>query len=67
MDNGARIVMRLSGTGTQGATLRLYFERYSENELNRDPGDYLKPLYEWARQFLKLKERFGRDEPDVIT
>lgn len=67
LDNGARIVMRLSGTGTQGATLRLYFERYSEKELDHNPGEYLKPLYEWARQFLKLKERFGRDEPDVIT
>lgn len=67
LDNGARIVMRLSGTGTQGATLRLYFERYSAKELERDPGEYLKPLYEWTRRFLKLKERFGREEPDVIT
>jgi len=67
LDNGARIVMRLSGTGTEGATLRLYFERYSQAELEHDPAQYLKPLYDWARQFLKLKQRFGREEPDVIT
>ena len=67
LDNGARIVMRLSGTGTEGATLRLYFERYSQDDLNQDPKVFLKPLYEWTRKFLKLKERFGREEPDVIT
>ncbi len=67
MDNGGRIVMRLSGTGTEGATLRLYYEQYSKTDLNQNPEEYLKPLYEWTRQFLKLKERFGRVEPDVIT
>lgn len=67
LDDGSRIVMRLSGTGTEGATLRLYFERYSKTDIGRIPSEYLKPLHQWTRKFLKLKERFGREEPDVIT
>lgn len=67
LDDGSRIVMRLSGTGTEGATLRLYFERYSKTELNQEPGEFLKSLYTWTREFLKLQERFGRTEPDVVT
>ncbi len=67
LDNGARIVMRLSGTGTEGATLRLYFEQYSKTDLNQNPSEFLKPLFTWTRNFLKIKERFGRTEPDVIT
>lgn len=67
LDNQSRIVMRLSGTGTEGATLRLYFERYSQAEIAHDPAQFLKPLYEWTRKFLKLKQRFGREEPNVIT
>lgn len=67
LEDESRIVMRLSGTGTEGATLRLYFERYSTTDFHQEPAQFLKPFYKWTRQFLKLKERFGREEPDVIT
>lgn len=67
LEDGSRIVMRLSGTGTEGATLRLYFERYSEKEVDKNPREFLKPLYEWTGKFLRLNERFGREEPNVIT
>lgn len=67
LEDKSRIVIRLSGTGTEGATLRLYFERYSKNDLNQKSSEYLKSRIQWTRQFLKLKERFGRETPNVIT
>lgn len=63
---GDRIVCRLSGTGTEGATLRLYLEHYSR-EIAADPATVLKPLAEAGRELLGLAQRFGRDEPGVIT
>ena len=63
---GDRIVCRLSGTGTEGATRRLYLERYSR-EIGADPATVLKPLAEAGRDLLGLAQRFGRDEPSVIT
>lgn len=65
--DGSRMVARLSGTGTQGATLRVYLERYRKDAIDLNINDELKPLRESARSILKLQERFGRDEPDVIT
>jgi hypothetical protein len=68
-DDGSRVVFRLSGTGSQGATVRMYIERYS-----KDPSQYknetavgLQPLIDAALEFTKLKEFLGRDKPTVIT
>jgi phosphoglucomutase len=71
-DDGSRVVFRLSGTGSQGATVRMYVERYvgpeaSEKELARDAADGLKGLIEVALNVSKLKEFLGRDKPTVIT
>ena len=63
----ARFVFRLSGTGTEGAMLRLYLERYDRENIDADAGGILKPLAEVARELLGFRERFGRERPTVIT
>lgn len=65
----ARIIVRLSGTGTKGATLRVYFERYeqAEDQLAMDTTQALAPLVTIAGQLLRLSELTGRQEPDVVT
>lgn len=67
--DGSRIVFRLSGTGSSGATIRLYVEKYSkdESEYDRDTQEGLKPLIEVALSLSKLVETTGRKEPTVIT
>lgn len=65
----ARIVFRLSGTGTQGATLRVYLEQYEEphGKHDKDPQDALKPLIDAMLALTDLQSRIGRTEPNVIT
>ena len=66
LDDGSRIVGRLSGTGTEGATLRLYFERYRTG--GEEPIDaMLQPLVDAGRDLFQLRKRFGRDQPSVVT
>ncbi|MEY2688118.1 MAG: hypothetical protein RL375_2316, partial [Pseudomonadota bacterium] len=66
---GARIVLRLSGTGTQGATLRVYFERYEADPARHDLPTQaaLAPLIAAAEQIAQLKAGTGLDGPAVIT
>ena len=66
LEDGSRVIFRMSGTGTEGATLRVYLERFS-TKWDQDVSAMVEPLARTLRQFLRLKERFGRDEPDVIT
>lgn len=68
-ENGARIVFRLSGTGTDGATLRIYIERYERDpaEHNQDPQEALKDLIELAESLSEVKTRTGMSGPTVIT
>jgi phosphoglucomutase len=65
--NESRIVFRLSGTGTEGATLRLYLERYDRENTDADVETFLEPLTQIAGELLGLNERFGRERPTVIT
>jgi phosphoglucomutase len=65
--DGSRVVCRLSGTGTSGATLRLYVERYRDDGGVAETDDVLAPLVRSAKDLLSLREYCGRDEPDVIT
>jgi phosphoglucomutase len=67
--NGSRIVFRLSGTGTVGATLRIYLERFEPDASKHDQDAQvaLSDLIELAEQFCEVKKRTGRTEPDVIT
>jgi phosphoglucomutase len=67
--NGSRIVLRLSGTGTVGATLRLYLERYEQAHGNHDldTQSALEPLIQLAERLTGLRQRTGRPAPSVIT
>jgi phosphoglucomutase len=68
-DDGSRIVVRLSGTGSSGATIRLYVERHENdsNKYNMDAQDYLKENIALAVELLELQKFVGRTEPDVKT
>jgi phosphoglucomutase len=67
--DGSRIVFRLSGTGTKGATLRLYVESYQPDasKHNLETQVALKPLIDLAQGIAQIKEYTQRDEPTVIT
>lgn len=67
-EGGARAVFRLSGTGTVGATLRIYLENLETDDasLFRDTQDALAPVIEAAAAISEL-DRLGRSAPDVIT
>jgi len=66
---GSRAVFRLSGTGTSGATLRLYIERYEPDPTrhNIDTQEALADLIAAAQEIADIKGRTGRDAPTVIT
>lgn len=67
-EGGARVVFRLSGTGTVGATLRIYLERLETDpeKLDLDPQEMLGPVITAAREVSGL-DSLGRAAPDVIT
>lgn len=67
--DGSRIIFRLSGTGSAGATIRLYVEKYSDDksEFDADAQVGLKPLIDQALEISQLKKYTGRDKPTVIT
>ncbi len=67
--DGSRIVMRLSGTGTEGATLRVYLERFTPGPegLDHDPQQALAPVIRAAHSLARIAEFTGRTEPNVIT
>lgn len=67
--DGSRIVFRLSGTGTQGATVRVYIEKYEPNVAKHDldPQVALADLIEIAETISSVKAKTGRKKPDVIT
>ncbi|MBF0305522.1 MAG: alpha-D-glucose phosphate-specific phosphoglucomutase [Alphaproteobacteria bacterium] len=66
---GARIVMRLSGTGTEGATLRVYLERFEPDPARHDldTQETLAPLIAIADQIAGIRRRTGREVATVIT
>jgi phosphoglucomutase len=66
---GSRIVFRLSGTGTQGATIRIYLEAYEPDtsQHHLDAQVALSEMIEIAMDVSQLKQKTGRDTPTVIT
>jgi phosphoglucomutase len=66
---GARIIYRLSGTGTEGATLRVYIESYEKDvaRQDRDTQQMLAPLIQISRQIADLEALTGRHAPSVVT
>ncbi|HEY8118082.1 MAG TPA: alpha-D-glucose phosphate-specific phosphoglucomutase [Methylophilaceae bacterium] len=67
--DGSRIVFRLSGTGTEGATLRIYLEAYEPDvkQHHLDAQVALAEMIKIALQISELAKRTGRDTPTVIT
>lgn len=68
-EDGSRLVFRLSGTGSVGATIRLYIEQYEADstKIGRDSQVALAPLVEVALRLSKMEEFTGRSSPTVIT
>ena len=68
-EGGGRAVFRLSGTGTVGATLRVYLEDICEDPaaMDRDPQEALADIIAAAEAIAGIRERTGRSEPDVRT
>jgi phosphoglucomutase len=67
--DGSRIVFRLSGTGTAGATLRIYLEAYEPDpeKQQRETAAVMQPLVDIATALAEIEARTGREEPTVIT
>uniref|UniRef100_A0A182Q403 phosphoglucomutase (alpha-D-glucose-1,6-bisphosphate-dependent) n=1 Tax=Anopheles farauti TaxID=69004 RepID=A0A182Q403_9DIPT len=65
--DGSRIVMRLSGTGSSGATVRLYIDSYEKENVLGSASEMLKPLIDIALEVSKLPTYTGRNAPTVIT
>ena len=69
LEDGSRVVYRLSGTGTAGATLRVYIERFVKDPARhlQDTQGLLGDLIEFSRELVDLKKVLQRDAPSVIT
>ena len=69
LDDGSRVLVRLSGTGTQGATLRVYFESFvpSDGDITQDPQLALDPLIKSIDSLAEISKRTGMSAPTVIT
>jgi phosphoglucomutase len=68
-EGGARLVFRLSGTGTSGATLRVYMERHEPDPAlhDQETQEALEPVIAAAETIAEISKRTGRDAPTVIT
>jgi len=68
-EDGSRIVFRLSGTGTSGATLRVYLEQFTDDpaDYSRNAHDLLAPIAALAGEVARIEHYTGRGEPDVVT
>lgn len=65
--DNSRIVYRLSGTGSSGATLRVYLERYETAKLAEDVQQMLESLADVSRQIAEITERTGKVKADLLT
>lgn len=67
--DGSRIVYRLSGTGTVGATIRMYIERYEGDarQHGQDTQKALAELIQLAYRLAKIEQLTGRSAPNVVT
>ena len=65
--DGSRIIFRLSGTGTVGATVRVYFDRYEKDRLDMEMKTALGELVDIAQAVAKVEFYTGLKEPSVVT
>lgn len=68
-ESGSRFVIRLSGTGTVGATLRLYLEKYEpkDGNLEQDVQTALEPIAQIAEEIANIKSTVDREKPSLIS
>lgn len=66
-EGGSRFVVRLSGTGTSGATVRLYLEKFDSKSFDLDPQDAVADVLSAAQEIMQLEHFTGRTKPDVLT
>lgn len=68
-EDGSRLVFRLSGTGSEGATIRLYIEQFAQDpaKTGRESQEALSPLVKVALELSKMEQFTGRSSPTVIT
>ncbi|KAJ8953689.1 hypothetical protein NQ314_007297 [Rhamnusium bicolor] len=66
-EDGSRLIYRLSGTGSSGATIRIYIDSYEKDNVLSEAQDTLKPLVEIGLEISQIKKFTGRDAPTVIT
>ena len=67
MEDGSRIIFRLSGTAGSGATIRMYIEQYEPEKTDMLASDALADLVRVALDLCAMKEYIGTEEPTVIT
>jgi len=69
LKDGSRVILRLSGTGTKGSTLRIYFEKYinDNNNLHKDPQFILSDLIHNIDSLAEIRTRTEMERPTVIT
>ena len=63
----SRIVFRLSGTGTNGATLRVYLERFEKQDFDEDLEKMLAGLADVSREIAEIPQRTGKNKADLLT
>ena len=68
-EGGARAVLRLSGTGTEGATIRLYLEQFQDvgSDFTQETAAVLAPVKAAIMELAQFQAQIGRTEPDVVT
>jgi phosphoglucomutase len=66
-EDGSRVIFRLSGTGTAGATLRVYIEQYEAKNIGLETQAALADLIGFADRVASIRARTGRSAPSVIT
>lgn len=67
MEDGSRIVFRLSGTSSSGATLRVYLEKLERNKFDANPRDMVDELLKMAMNIAEIEKRTGKKQADVTT
>ncbi len=67
MEDGSRIVFRLSGTSSSGATLRVYLEKLEKHNLDATPRDMVDELLKIAMEIAEIEKRTGKKQADIIT
>ena len=67
MEDGSRIVFRLSGTSSSGSTLRVYLEKLERNKFDANPRDMVDELLKMAMNIAEIEKRTGKKQADVTT